>query len=258
MLAPLSHVMEAALVELDAMSKLAERPPDDWRLKMGLPALDDVLLHSSAGLKRGQVVEVRGQHGSGRSAFLGHVARQVALRQNAGALLVAPRTFQEHMLLRLLLAEARVEWRALRGRRLKADELTRVQDTAAALWNAPLWVNDKAPTLGQLEHDCRAVESDAHAARVLLVDDLAETWAADTRDLRRLATDLGLVLIAVRDVESPVEGLRFDVTLTLRTPKPSLQGPIEPLDIDIHQVEGPDATVRVGLERATGRFVDSV
>src|SRR5262249_49112546 len=122
------------------------------------------------------------------------------------------------LLLRLLASNARVDMKKLRGGRLTAHDQEKFQVAAAALWNAPIYIDDTgALSPFDLRAKARRLKQKDARLKLLVVDYLQlmhqrgrvesrQVEVAEiSRSLKSLAKELSLPVIALSQLNRKVE-----------------------------------------------------
>jgi replicative DNA helicase len=182
-------------------------------LTTGLRDLDEVTL----GLAAGQLVIVAGRPGMGKSVLGATVAHHVGAKLAEPVLFASLEMSEQELTARLLSAEARVPLHDLLSRRLNVDEWQRIEKARPRLLDSRL-VIDYAPSasVASIRRRLDAMARTA-PARLLVVDYLGllagskaenrqQEVAGVSRDLKRLAGDYGIPVIACAQLNRNPEG----------------------------------------------------
>ncbi len=210
-LIPMAELMEPALALLDKMKKAASGITG---LSTGFLDLDNQL----TGLHPGELIVLAARPGIGKTSLAMNVGLHVALKENRAVGVFSLEMPSVQLVSRLLATSARVDMKKLRGGRLTPHDEEKIQEAAAPLFNAPIYIDDsgglssfdlrakarrlkqKDPSLSliiidylQLMHQKGRVES-----RQLEVSEIS-------RSLKSLAKELSLPIIALSQLNRKVE-----------------------------------------------------
>lgn len=210
-LVPMADLMEPALALLDKMKKASTGITG---LSTGFLDLDNQL----TGLHPGELIILAARPGIGKTSLAMNIGLHVALKENKAVGVFSLEMPSVQLVSRLLATSARVDMKKLRGGRLTPHDEEKIQEAAAPLFNAPIYIDDsgslssfdlrakarrlkqKDPSLSlividylQLMHQKGRVES-----RQLEVSEIS-------RALKSLAKELGVPIIALSQLNRKVE-----------------------------------------------------
>jgi replicative DNA helicase len=113
-------------------------------ISTGFLKLDEM----TGGLREGELVIVAARPAMGKTAFALNIAQHVAtkLRYQKAVAIFSLEMSKESLLTRMLCAAARVDQSKFRAGYLNQEERIRLQEAAAEMYNAPLFIDDSAGT----------------------------------------------------------------------------------------------------------------
>jgi replicative DNA helicase len=202
----LGAVLDQVVTDLEAGPRTTIRTP--------FPTLNTLL---SGGFLRGELVYLGGRPGFGKTALGLYVARHAA-EQGHPALVVSREMLVTALGRRVLTQVTRVHATALRAGILDADEWARLDAALPRLRALPVWLTDRAVSIGQVEATIRAAQ-ERHGVRLVVVDylqllraprsitekRLAVEFVSQT--LKTLAVELGLVVVCLSSLSRPERGV---------------------------------------------------
>ncbi len=181
-------------------------------VETGFYELDDM----TRGLQPGEMIIVAARPSAGKSAFALNVAEHVAVDLDRSVAFFSLEMSRQELALRLLSSRARVDGQKLRKGRLGGEEVRKVQDAAARLYEVPLYIDDTA--------GLRVIDLRAKARRLkarhnidLIVVDYLQLMSAPgaenrqvevaniSRGLKALGRELGVPLLAVSQLRRASE-----------------------------------------------------
>ena len=182
-------------------------------LPTGLVDLDRQL----TGLHGGELIIVAARPGGGKSVFGLQAAAHAALNEKAGVLIFSIEMPGDQLGLRSLASEGLVSLSRLRGAAPLTDaDLTRFNEAAAKLHQAPIWVDD-SPTLNlaRLRSTARRLRLTTHLGLIVIDylqlmegakgDGREQEVANITRGLKALAKELGVPVVALAQLNRKVD-----------------------------------------------------
>lgn len=187
----------------DALDQALENMGEEDGLMTGFRRLDSML----DGLKAGQLILIAGRPGMGKTALALNIAATVAMAEGLPVAFFSLEMSQQELAIRLLSSEARVDSSDIRKGNLSPERLGRVQDAAARLMEAPLYIDDTAIiTPGEIRARARALQAEIGDLGLIVVDYLqlmggesenrVQEVAQISRGLKILAKDLKVPVIA--------------------------------------------------------------
>lgn len=135
-LIPLQEVLAS---NYEMFSKLVSEEREQFvGIPSGISALDEI----TTGLNRSDMIIVGARPGMGKTSFALNIARNVAVQANRTVAFFNLEMSREQLVNRLLSSEARVSSKKLRTGSLTPEEWGRLAAAAAALCNAPIYLDD--------------------------------------------------------------------------------------------------------------------
>lgn len=209
-LKPVRELMEHTLELLD---KMKMNTSGVTGLSTGYIDLDLQL----TGLHAGELIILAARPGIGKTSLAMNIAMHAALKENRGVGIFSLEMPSEQLLMRLLASTARVDMKKLRGGRLSSVDEEKFQEVAAALYNAPLYIDDsgglspfdlrakarrlkqKDPRLGLLVIDyLQLMSMKGSESRQLEISEIS-------RSLKQLSKELEVPIIALSQLSRKVE-----------------------------------------------------
>ena len=181
---------------LGRIDRTAEGAPATETIETGFPSMDRIL---GSGLRRGDLIVLGGDVGSGKSALALAIALRAAAHHQV--LYLSSEMLPERLMERVLAIEGRVRIDDLRQGAL--DEMARANVGAAAVR-----LRDRLPRLARLPNAVSSIGDawSGHVPDLLVVDslegigagarELAEEEAVAIRELKLLALDAGIAILA--------------------------------------------------------------
>lgn len=173
-------------------------------LSTGFRDLDRIL----CGLRAGDLVLVAARPAMGKTSF----ALQLSRGSLARTLIVSLEMSGLALVRRLIAAEAQVNQRAIQYG-LRKEQWDRLAQASTAVFGLPLWINERASTVGSIRSAAKRLEG----LGLIVVDYLQlmeepssrenrqQQVAAVSRGLKRLAQDLGVPIIALSQLSRPAD-----------------------------------------------------
>jgi replicative DNA helicase len=184
---------------------------------VGVPTGFRDLDQTLQGLQKGNLIIVAARPGIGKSSLVTNIARNVAVGSQVPVALFSLEMSRVEIGMRLLCAEARVQWHKVRAGMVAAEEWSRISDAAAVLDPAPLYIVDSGnTTIVDLRAKARRLKS-RQGLGVLIVDYLQlmtshqrvdnrqQEVAEISRSLKMLAKELDVPVIAVSQLNRDPE-----------------------------------------------------
>jgi replicative DNA helicase len=158
------------------------------------------------GLWPGQLIVVGSRPGVGKTTFAYSVLRYAAIRQNKAAVLFTREDSRLEVPMRIAAAEGRIPLHVLRSGMLTDDDWTKLARCLQATSDAPLFIDDRVRTIAEIRAKARRLR-DQYNLELIVVDyiqlfargfhDRYREISDVTRDLKDLARELGIPIIAV-------------------------------------------------------------
>lgn len=162
------------------------------------------------GLQPGQVIIVAGRPGMGKSTLAMDFVRSCAIKQNKPAAFISLEMGIDELNMRLLSAEAAVALHRIRSGGMDDDDWTRLARRMPDISAAPLYVNQCATTLGEIQAKLRRLKSREPNLSLVVIDyiqlitmggrrpDVREREVAEvSRSIKLLAKELQVPIVAV-------------------------------------------------------------
>jgi replicative DNA helicase len=209
------ELVDAAMMDLE---KLQQRDSAFAGLPTGFRDVDSLL----SGLQKQNLIVVAARPGVGKSSFVTNLARNISVGEGGHdkqpVALFSLEMSRWEIGMRLLCAEARVQWDRIRGGRMGADDWTRIVQGAETLHEAPLYVIDAGNvTIVDIRARARRLRSSREGLGLIIVDYLQlmshhtrvdnrqQEIAEISRGLKLLAKELDIPVIAVSQLNRDPE-----------------------------------------------------
>jgi replicative DNA helicase len=209
--ASLRELVDQAMTDLE---QIQNRESAFAGLPTGFRDLDELL----SGLQQGNLVIVAARPGVGKSSFATNVARNAAVESRVPVAMFSLEMSRWEIGMRLLCGEAGVPWDRIRGRRVGADDWSRVVQAAEVLHDAPLSIVDSGNvTIVDIRAKARRLSARRRGLGLIIVDYLQlmshhrrvdnrqQEIAEITRSLKLLAKELKIPVIAVSQLNRDPE-----------------------------------------------------
>ncbi|MDH3402725.1 MAG: replicative DNA helicase [Acidobacteriota bacterium] len=197
---PLQEVFQTTLAELE------ERPD---RVLAGVPSGYADLDRMTLGFHPGNLVILAARPGVGKTSLALNIAQHVALREDLSVGVFSLEMSREELALRILSAEANVEFHRMRSGHLSQKHWSRLLKSVKAMANKRLFIDDSAnPSLLEVASKTRRLK--AEKGLDLLVIDYLQLMEAGgryenrnleisaiTRHFKQLAKELGLPILCL-------------------------------------------------------------
>jgi replicative DNA helicase len=208
---PIADFMEPVLDQLDAMHRAGSGVTG---LATGFHDLDRML----TGFHPGELIILAARPGIGKTALAMNIAMNVATRGERAAGVFSLEMPAEQLLLRMLASQARVDLKKLRGGRLTPHDEEKFQETAGAVADAPVYIDDSgdmSPTEARAK--ARRLKAKEPRLGLLVVDYLqlmrlrgkSDSRQAEvgeiSRSLKQLAKELEVPVLALSQLNRKVE-----------------------------------------------------
>jgi replicative DNA helicase len=203
---------------LDRTLELIEKMQQNTSGVTGVPTGYVDLDLQLTGLHGGELLILAARPGVGKTSFAMNIATHVALKEQRAAAIFSLEMPAEQLLMRLLASAARVDMKKLRsGGRLSIADQERYQETAASLFNAPLYIDDTGSLSPfDLRSKARRLKQNDPSLGLIIVDYLqlmhskgAESRQLEigeiSRSLKQLAKELDVPIIALSQLSRKVE-----------------------------------------------------
>lgn len=175
-------------------------------LSTGIWDLDKLL---GGGLHPGQLVVVAGRTSMGKSTLAGDFLRSASVRNGVPSLLLSFEMTRVEVMQRVMSAEARIPLAVLRAGGLSDDDWTKLARRLGEVNETPLFINDTCSTsIRYVAEETRRAVREQGVRLVVVdfvqqlqadrrVDNRAQEITEIARALKRLALELGVVIVAV-------------------------------------------------------------
>jgi replicative DNA helicase len=197
-------VAEVARHQLEQVERMAGRPQMITGVPTGFTELDSL----TSGLQPSDMIVIAGRPSSGKTAFALSIAQNVARRGYTVGILSLEMS-KEQLVARLLCSEAKINLHRFRGGFLSRDEWARLAEALKTLIESHIFIDD-TPGITALEARAKARRLKHERGLDLLIVDYLQLMAVRgraesrqqevseiSRDLKAIAKDLGVPLIAV-------------------------------------------------------------
>ena len=178
----------------------------------GFKRLDKI----TTGWAGGDLIVVAGRTSMGKTALATKFA-VVAAKADNPVLMICLEMTDEQMIQRILSGEARVSHQDARTGWLQADDMDKLERASKRIAELPIYINQSAGSLTQVLAKTRqAVQK--HGIKMMILDylqlmdsnakstaDRARELGSITRSLKRMAKDLGIVIIAISQLSRVTE-----------------------------------------------------
>ncbi len=178
----------------------------------GYADLDEI----TSGLQPGELIVVAGRPSMGKTSFALNISERAA-GQKCGVALFSLEMSNQQVIQNMLCARAQIDGQALRKGRITDLQMRRLQDEAASLYEAPLFVDDSPGlTIGGLRAKCRRLKQQ-HDIGMIVMDYLQlmsvggrsesrqQEIAMISRSLKSLARELKVPVVALSQLNRDVE-----------------------------------------------------
>ncbi|MBU1670280.1 MAG: replicative DNA helicase [Actinobacteria bacterium] len=210
----MSHIREPMTESFDRVSYALEHGSKITGLPTGFSRLDDL----TGGLQPANLIVVGGRTAMGKTSFALNIAHHAAVHLDKGVLIFSLEMTKAELAQRFLLSEARLNIKKL-GRADKEDIMKRVVSAAAALNDAPIYIDDTGDiTILEMRSIARQLMA-KQSIGLVIVDYMQLMYAGKgegrrfesraqevgkiARDLKATAMDLKVPVIAVSQLRRP-------------------------------------------------------
>ncbi len=178
----------------------------------GYVDLDDI----TSGLQPGELIIVAARPSMGKTSFALNITER-ASQKKCGVALFSLEMSSQQVIQNMLCARSQVDGQAMRKGRITDAQMLRLQDEAALLYEAPIFVDDSAGlTATSLRAKCRRLKQ-KHDIQMIVIDYLQlmtaggrvesrqQEIATISRSLKSLARELKVPVIALSQLNRDVE-----------------------------------------------------
>lgn len=211
----LVHIREPVKLSFDRMSDARDKDSSITGVPTGFYDLD----HLTRGLQPSNLIVIGGRTSMGKTSLALNIASHAAVNEEIGALVFSLEMSRVEVAERLLLAQARVDSRKYKIGKLDEDEMDRVVNAAAALSNAPIYIDDTGDiSIMEMRTIGRQLKAKENIG-LMIVDYMQLMYASRqegllyrsrvqevsklARDLKVIAMDLEIPVIAVSQLRRP-------------------------------------------------------
>ncbi len=179
----------------------------------GYPDLDDL----TSGLQPGELIVVAGRPSMGKTSFALNISERGAAKSGRGVALFSLEMSSQQVIQNMLCARAQIDGQAMRKGRITDLQMRRLQDEAATLYEASLFVDDSPGlTITGLRTKCRRLKQQ-HDIGLIVLDYLQlmsvggrsesrqQEIAMISRSLKSLARELKVPVVALSQLNRDVE-----------------------------------------------------
>jgi replicative DNA helicase len=184
----------------------------------GYPELDEM----TAGLQKSDLVIIAGRPSMGKTSFALNIAENVAVRAKKDdrrpVAVFSLEMSKDALVQRMLCSLARVDIHKIRRGWASADEYRRLQNAAAQLHEAPVWIDDSpAATILEMRAKSRRLAASEGGLAMVVIDYLqmvrgtehaenrTQEISAISRSLKELAKELETPVVALSQLSRAVE-----------------------------------------------------
>lgn len=181
----------------------------------GFLQLDNLL----SGLQKSDLIVVGARPSQGKTAFVMDIARHVALKANEPVGIFSLEMSREHVIDRLIAAEAQVDlWKLRTGRLRDETDFQMIQAAFDRLYRAPLFIDDTpSPNVMEMRSMARRLQAEQKGLSLLVIDYLqliqprtnyesvVQQVTEITRGLKGLARELTVPILAVSQLSRAVD-----------------------------------------------------
>jgi len=210
-IASLHDLVDQAILDLE---HIQNRESAFAGLPTGFRDVDTLL----SGLQPGNLIVVAARPGVGKSSFVTNLARNVAADHGTPVATFSLEMSRWEIGMRLLCAEARVPWDAIRNKRVGAEHWASIAQAAEALHEAPLTIVDSGNvTIVDIRAKARRLATRRGGLGLIIVDYLQlmshhrrvdnrqQEIAEISRSLKLLAKELNIPVISVSQLNRDPE-----------------------------------------------------
>ena len=214
--------IQPAFVSLDQVVKESlrhiESLYDRKELVTGVPTGFEKLNEMTAGFQPSDLIVIAGRPSMGKTSFALNIARHVAVEAKLPVAVFSLEMSKEQLGIRLLCSDAQVSSTSVRTGFLRREEHTALARAAAALYEAPIFIDD-SPALSVLNIRAKARRLQAEQKRLGLViidylqliqgrsraENRQQEISEITRSLKELAKELRVPVVALSQLSRAVE-----------------------------------------------------
>jgi replicative DNA helicase len=210
-IASLHDLVDQAILDLE---HIQNRESAFAGLPTGFRDVDTLL----SGLQPGNLIVVAARPGVGKSSFVTNLARNIAVDYQTPVAMFSLEMSRWEIGMRLLCAEARVPWDAIRNKRVGAEHWASIAQAAESLHDAPLTIVDSGNvTIVDIRAKARRLATRKGGLGLIIVDYLQlmshhrrvdnrqQEIAEISRSLKLLAKELAIPVISVSQLNRDPE-----------------------------------------------------
>ncbi len=291
----LQRIGEPIMRAVENLEAIQKRVAEGLSPITGVPSGIATLDKNTLGLQPGQLVVLAARPSVGKTAFALNVAANAATRHGRKVAFFSLEMPSEQLALRLLAAEAKLDWRRFTQGQLNTRDWDKIATHADRIAQAPIWLDDNfVLTPVELRSKCRKIQRET-GLDLVVVDYLQlmhmpstrasqsreQEIATISRSLKALANELKVPIVALSQLNRAVEKRKgeppvlsdlresgaieqdADIVLFLHRPEPEGDGPAptpgdtEPIQLIIaKQRQGPLATIDMVFFRTNTFFAE--
>ena len=203
----------------EAMQEI-EKLYEKKELITGVPSGFRDLDKLTAGFQKSDMVVVAARPGMGKTAFSLNVALHASLRNGLPVAIFSLEMSRQQLALRMICAEARVNFQRLRTGYLTQDEINKIVSSVGKLSEAPIYTDDSgALTAIELRAKARRLKKDKNIGMIIVdylqlmrgatsrggQDNRVQEISEISRSLKALAKELNVPVIAISQLNRGVE-----------------------------------------------------
>ncbi len=189
-------------------------------LASGYGDLDRML----TGFHEGELIIIAARPGCGKTSFVLNAAAHAAVRERRAVAIFSLEMPEDQLAVRLLSAESRIDMKRIREGRLGAAQMEQLSHTAAALYNAPIFIDDSGSLSSfdlrskarRLQNTLRNMDTPQSLGLIVIdylqlmsqrgkVESRQQEVQEISRSLKSLAKELKVPIIALSQLNRKVE-----------------------------------------------------
>ena len=195
------------------IEKLFERKDLITGVPTGFAKIDDL----TSGLQKSELIIVAGRPSMGKTAFALNIAQHAAMEAGIHVAIFSLEMTKEHLAMRMLSSEARVDSQRLRKGFLGETDWPKLTTAAGRLSEAPLFIDD-TPAITVLEMKAKSRRLKAESGLGLIILDYLQLMRSGSfkdsreqeiseisRSLKALAKELNVPIVALSQLNRKVE-----------------------------------------------------
>ncbi len=210
----LSPLKEILLTNFEQLEKLSEAPEAVTGVPTGFTELDEL----TRGLQRGDLVILAARPSMGKTAFAMNIGLYAAAHAKIPTLIFSLEMPKEHIAMRLICSEARVNSRKLWGGNLDQEDWDKLLEATTRMMDAPLFIDDQSGiNPAYIRKVARQVKQQHPEIGLIVIDYLqlmSSTRRTDSREqeiseisraLKAVAKEFSLPVLALSQLNRDLE-----------------------------------------------------